>query len=139
MKNNKKVVCSLSWFLTCTKLRPRLILNFWPTLRILNSIVRTEVYHHTCINWTTICENLRLCYKHVNSRISNYWLQYIGGFYVSVNYLKYIFISKIKKIEIVIYFHENMIWTSFQMSRDLLPRKIARLDFMFLGYGLHTL
>ena len=139
MKNNKKAVCSLSWFLTCTKLRPRLILNFWPTLRILNSIVRTEVYHHTCINWTTICENLRLCYKHVNSRISNYWLQYIGGFYVSVNYLKYIFTSKIKKIEIVIYFHENMIWTSFQMSRDLLPRQITRLDFMFLGYGLHTL
>ena len=139
MKNNKKAVCSLSWFLTCTKLRPRLILNFWPTLRILNSIVRTEVYHHTCINWTTICENLRLCYKHVNSRISNYWLQYIGVFYVSVNYLKYIFTSKIKKIEIVIYFHENMIWTSFQMSRDLLPRQITRLDFMFLGYGLHTL
>ena len=106
------MVCSLSWFLTCTKLRPRLILNFWPTLRILNSIVRTEVYHHTCINWTTICEKLRLCYKYVMSRISNYWLQYTGVFYVSVNYLKYIFTFKINKIEIVIYVHENLIWTS---------------------------
>ena len=109
MKNNKKAVCSLSWFLTCTKLRPRLILNFWPTLRILNSIVRTEVYHHTCTNWTTslsyaVCEKLHLlCYKHFISRMSSYWLQYIAVFVVSVNYLKYIFTSKIKKTEIVSY------------------------------------
>ena len=134
------MVCRLSWLLTYTKLRPRLILNFWRTLRILNSIVRTEVYHHTCINWTIICEELRLCYKYVISRISNYWLQYIEFFYVSVNYLKYIFTSKIKKIEIVIYVHQNMIWTSFQMyPRDLLQNKVTRLDFVFFGYGVHTL
>ena len=130
------MVCRLSWLLTCTKLRPPLIVNFWPTLRILNSTVRTEVYHDTCINWTT-CEELRVCYKYVIWRISNYWLQYIEVFYVSVNYLKYIFTSKIKNIEIVIYVHENMIWTSFQLySRDLLQIKVTRLGFMFLGYGV---
>ena len=32
-----------------------------------------------------------------------------GVFYVSVNYVKYIFSSKIKKMEIVINVYENMI------------------------------
>ena len=49
-------------------------------------------------NWTTLCEKLHLCYKYIFSRISNHWLHPIGFFDVSVNYLKYIFTSKIKKI-----------------------------------------
>ena len=64
----------------------------------------------------------------------------LGFFYVSINYVKYIFSSKIKKIEIVMYVHENMIWTSFQMYyRDLIQNKSTRFNFMFLGYGVHTL
>ena len=134
------MVCRLSWLLTCAKLRRRPISNFWPTLRNLNSIIRTEVYRHTCTNWTAICEKLRLYYKYVTTRISNYWLQYIGFFYVSVNYLKCISTSKIMKIQIVIYVHENKIWTSFQMyCHDLLQNKVTRLDFMFLTYGVHIL
>ena len=39
----------------------------------------------------------------------HYCLQYIWVFYVSVNYVKYIFSSKIKKIEIVVYIYENMV------------------------------
>ena len=134
------MVCRLSWLLTYTKLKSRLILNFSPNLRNLNSIVRAEVYHRTCTNWNIICKKLCLCYKHVISRTSYYCLQYIGVFYVSVNYVKYIFSSKIKKIEIVIYVHENMIWTSFQMYyHDLLQNKVTRFSFMFLCYGVHTL
>ena len=55
----------------------------------------------------------------------------MGVFYVSVNYAKYIFISKMKKIEIVIYVHENMMWTSFQMYyHDLLQNKVTRFNSM---------
>ena len=87
-----------------------------------------------------LCKKLDLCYNYVFSRISNHWLHHIGFFYVSVNYLKYIFTSKIKKIKIVIYVLENMVWTSFKIySSDLLQNKVTRLDFMFLGYGVHTL
>ena len=42
-------------------------------------------------------------YKYFISKISNYWLQISVNYQVSVNYLKYIFTSKIKEIEIVIY------------------------------------
>ena len=132
--------CRLRWLLTCTKLRLHLILNFQLTLINRNNIVRTEAYHHTCTNWTTICEKLSLYYKYVISRISYYCLQCIGVFYVSVNYLKYFFTSKINKIEIGIYVHKNMIWTPFQMySHDLLQHKVTKLNFMFLGYGVHVL
>ena len=135
------MVCWLSWLLTSVKFRLRLILNFSPNLRNLNSIIRTEEYHDTCTIWTTICKKLRLCYKYVISRISYYCLQNIGVYYVSINYVKYIFSSKIKKIEIVIiYVHENMIWTSFQLYyRDLLQNKVTRFNFMFLGYGVYTI
>ena len=133
------MVSRLSWLLTCPKHRQSLILHLSPTLRILNSTARTEVYHHTCINWTTICEKLRPWYKYAISGILNYWWQYLR-FFVSVNYLKYIFTSKMKKIELVICVHKNMIWSSFQMyPRDLLQNKVTRLYFMLLGYGVHTL
>ena len=67
------------------------------------------------------------------------YLIYIRVFYFSVNYVKYIFSTKIKKTEIVIYVHENMIWTSFQIIyHNLLRNKVTRFNFMFLGYGVDT-
>ena len=63
----------------------------------------------------------------------------ILGFFMFLLIMWNIF-SKIKKIEIVIYVHENMIWTSFQMYyRDLLQNEATRFNFMFLGYGIHTI
>ena len=47
---------------------------------------------------------------------------------------------KIKKFEIVINVHENMIWGPFQMcSLDLHQSKIAIVNCIFFGYGVHIL
>ena len=65
--------------------------------------LKTEVYHPTCTTEPVYVKN----FVYVISMLSYGLSQTID--IVSVNYLKYIFTSKIKKTEIVRYVHENMI------------------------------